>query len=190
LKSATKEKSEGDNVVEQATSYASGVIRLNKKSHPLEGRTSRSAKMIERIAAWQFLRFCAVGASNALIDFGVLNLLLWLSPAGDDWKTLAYNSVAVLLASTNSFMWNKYWTFQKRGRITFQEISRFMVVAGGTMFINDAFMWLLGRVFPGMTGGNLIGSNMLKLGAIIGAMSISFFGMRLWVFFQRGHAKQ
>src|SRR5712692_8576971 len=137
---------------------------------------------------WQFLRFCIVGSLNAVIDFGVLNLLLWLYPTTTTWKTLGYNSVAVLLASTNSFFWNKYWTFQKRSPITFQEVYRFVVVAGGTTLMNDTLMWLLGRIFPGIMGSNLIGSNILKLGAIIGTMSISFFGMQLWVFFQHRFA--
>ena len=139
---------------------------------------------VMRADIWQFLRFCIVGTSNAVIDFGVLNLLLWLYPTQDTWKTLGYNSVAVMLAATNSFFWNKYWTFQKRSPITFQEVYRFIVVASGTMLMNDTLMWLLGGIFPGIMRSSLLGANVLKLGAIIGTMSISFFGMRLWVFFQ------
>lgn len=143
---------------------------------------------IKKADNWQFLRFCIVGTSNAVIDFGVLNLLLWLYPTTNAWEILGYNSLAVLLASTNSFFWNKYWTFQKRNPITFQEVSRFIVVASATTFMNDTLMWLLGRAFPGIIGSSLLGANVLKLGAIIGTMSISFFGMRLWVFFQRRYA--
>ena len=139
---------------------------------------------------WQFLRFCAVGTSNAIIDFGILNLLLWLYPTTNTWKTLGYNSLAVLLASTNSFFWNKYWTFRQRNPITFREVYRFIVVAGGTTIMNDSLMWLLGRTFPGIIGSTLLGANVLKLSAIIGTMSISFFGMRLWVFFQHRFAEE
>lgn len=139
---------------------------------------------IKKADIWQFLRFCVVGTSNAVIDFGVLNLLLWLYPTAHVWKTLGYNSTAVLLASTNSFFWNKYWTFQQRSPITFQEVYRFIVIASGTTLMNDALLLLLGRAFPGIMSSSLIGANALKLGAIIGTMSISFFGMRLWVFFQ------
>jgi len=145
---------------------------------------------IKKADIWQFLRFCVVGTSNAVIDFGVLNLLLWLYPTSDIWITLGYNSVAVLLAATNSFFWNKYWTFQQRNPISFQEIYRFIVVASGTTLMNDTLMWLLGRTFPGIIGSSLLGANVLKLGAIIGTMSISFFGMRLWVFFQNRFAEE
>src|SRR6266849_349809 len=147
-------------------------------------------KKITKADVWQFLRFCAVGTSNAIIDFGVLNLLLWLYPTIDLWKTLEYNSIAVLLASTNSFFWNKYWTFQQRHPITLQEVYRFIVVASGTTLMNDTLMWQLGRAFPGILSSGLIGANVLKLGAIVGTMSISFFGMRLWVFFQHRFAEE
>ncbi len=153
-----------------------------------EGR--KGLKKIQKADIRQFLRFCIVGTSNAVIDFGVLNLLLWLYPTADIWKTLEYNSLAVLLAATNSFFWNKYWTFQKRSPITGQEVYRFIVVASGTMLMNDTLMWLLGGIFPGIMRSSLLGANALKLGAIIGTMSISFFGMRLWVFFQKRYAEE
>jgi putative flippase GtrA len=145
---------------------------------------SKMPSRVKRELIWQFLRFCIVGTLNAIIDVGVLNLLLWLYPTTDTWKTLGYNSIAVLLAATNSFFWNKYWTFQKSSPITGQEIYRFIVVASGTMLMNDLLMWLLGEIFPWIMRSSLLGANALKLGAIIGTMSISFFGMRLWVFFQ------
>jgi putative flippase GtrA len=145
----------------------------------------KELKKIKKADIWQFLCFCIVGTSNAVIDFLVLNVLLWAYPTADTWQVLSYNSLAVLLAATNSFFWNKYWTFQQRNPVTFQEIYRFVVVASGTTLMNDMLMWLLSTTFPGIMGSSLIGANILKLGAIIGTMSISFFGMRLWVFFQR-----
>jgi len=54
--------------------------------------------------------------------------------------------------------------------------------------MNDTLMWLLGRFFPSIMTSSLIGANALKLTAIVGTMSISFFGMRLWVFFQKRFA--
>ena len=133
----------------------------------------------------QFLRFCVVGTLNAVIDFGVLNLLLWLYPTANPWRVAIYNSVAVLLAATNSFFCNKYWTFQQRHPITSQEVFRFIVIASGTALMNDTLMWLLGQVLSHTAHTSFLATNALKLGAIIGTMSISFFGMRLWVFFQK-----
>jgi len=159
-----------------------------KKLFRLEIVKIEMLKKINKTDIWQFLRFCVVGTSNAVIDFGVLNLLLWMYPTTDLWKTLGYNSIAVALASTNSFFWNKYWTFQQRNPINRQEAYRFIVLASGTTFMNDAIMWLLGKIFPTFMSSSLIGANALKLAAIIGTMSVSFFGMRLWVFFHQRFA--
>ncbi len=153
----------------------------------LEEAAKNSKKTINKSDFWQFLRFCVVGSLNAVIDFAVLNILLWLYPTGDIWRVLGYNSLAVLMAATNSFFWNKYWTFKQRRPITKQEVFRFAVLTCSTVLMNDLLMELLARLFPGLMNSNLIGSNILKLGAIIGTMSVSFFGMRLWVFFQRKH---
>jgi dolichol-phosphate mannosyltransferase len=120
-----------------------------------------------------------------VIDFLVLNIFLWALPTTDTWRVLSYNSLAVLLAATNSFFWNKYWTFRQSHPITLQEVLRFATVAGSTILMNDLLMWLLSGMFPGLLRSALIGANVLKLSAIIGTMSVSFFGMRLWVFFQR-----
>ncbi len=138
----------------------------------------------------RFLRFCVVGTSNAIIDFGVLNLLLWMYPTNSNWQVLTYNSLAVLLAATNSFIWNKYWTFKQRHRITRQEVWRFIILTSGTVVLNDLLMSLLAMAFPNIMNSSLMGANILKLGAIIGTLSVSFFGMRLWVFFHHGDVRK
>ena len=65
----------------------------------------------------QFARFCVVGTSNAVIDFGVLNVMLTVFPSRATVPLLVYNSVAVVLAATNSFVWNRHFTFRMRGPI-------------------------------------------------------------------------
>ena len=132
---------------------------------------------------WQLVRFCLVGVINAAVDTLTLNILLLRFPTHDANTLLLYNSAAFTLGALNSFLLNKYWTFQRRNPISFQEVYRFCVIAGGTTLMNDTLIFLLSRIFPGIIGSSLIGANILKLAAIIGTMSISFFGMRLWVFF-------
>ena len=155
----------------------------------LDSKVDGKQNKIARSDIWQFLRFCIVGSLNAIIDFVVLDLLLWTYPTTDTKKILIYNSLAVLLASTNSFFCNKYWTFRQRQPTTLKEVARFVVIASATTIMNDLLMLFLSIVFPDIMRSALIGANVLKLGAIIGTMSISFFGMRLWVFFQRNHDK-
>src|SRR3712207_4290311 len=51
-------------------------------------------------------------AGNALVDLGMLNLLLWLWPTGDSGMLALYNTVALLSANANSYFWNTMWTFR------------------------------------------------------------------------------
>lgn len=133
----------------------------------------------------QFVRFCLVGTSNALIDFGVLNAALAVFPTRATVPLVAYNSAAVVLAATNSFVWNRRFTFRVRGPLQTGEVVRFAVVALGTAGLNDLVWLSLSGLFPALMASGALGANVLKLGAILGAMALSFFGMRFWVFIGR-----
>src|SRR5579859_2149650 len=130
----------------------------------------------------QFARFCMVGTSNAVIDFGVLNAALAAFPTRATVPLLAYNTAAVVLASTNSFVWNRRFTFRVRGPLRAGEVVRVAVVAAGTAGLNDLVWFSLSSLFPALMGSFALGANVLKLGAILGAMALSFFGMRFWEF--------
>jgi putative flippase GtrA len=130
----------------------------------------------------QFARFCVVGTSNAVIDFGVLNAALVAFPTRATIPLLAYNTAAVVLAATNSFVWNRRFTFRVRGPLRAGEVARFAVVAVGTAGLNDLVLLTLASLFPALMASGTLGANVLKLGAILGALAFSFFGMRFWVF--------
>ena len=47
--------------------------------------------------------FSVVGVGNAVVDLGILNMLLWLWPTGDSGMLALYNTVALLFANANSY---------------------------------------------------------------------------------------
>src|SRR6266699_3155417 len=108
----------------------------------------------------QFARFCVVGTSNTVIDFGVLNAALAAFPTRATVPLLAYNTAAVVLAATNSFV----------------------CAARCGQARSHASPW-----WPSaLMGSFALGANVLKLRAILGALALSFFGMRFWVFIGNG----
>jgi putative flippase GtrA len=109
-------------------------------------------------ALWQFARFCVVGTSNAVIDFGVLNAALAAFPTKATVPLLAYNTAAVVLAATNSFVWNRRFTFRVRGPLQAGEVARFAVVAAGTAGLNDLVLLVLSAGLPGTHGKRHTGS--------------------------------
>lgn len=72
---------------------------------------------LSRIATFffQLAKFGAVGAANFAVDFGVLNLLIFTTGIASGWTFTIYKSISFAVAVTNSFFWNKIWTFKKKG---------------------------------------------------------------------------
>lgn len=79
---------------------------------------------------YQFAKFAAVGTLNTMIDFGVLNLEIYFSGIYTGIAYSAFKAVSFLGGTTNSFFWNKYWTFSAKEKATADEALKFYVVAG------------------------------------------------------------
>jgi putative flippase GtrA len=64
---------------------------------------------------YQFAQFAAVGTLNSFIDVGVFNLETFLlGTASVSTATFALlKAISFLFSTTNSFFWNKYWTFSE-----------------------------------------------------------------------------
>lgn len=128
------------------------------------------------------MRFGAVGVLNTGIDICALNLLLWRLPTHDTNLLLVYNTVSYLLGALNSFLLNKYWTFQSRSSASQGEILRFGGVTIAGIFCNDALIWLAGKGLHSLIANVFLWGNASKVSAALGTMILSYFGMRLWVF--------
>lgn len=116
---------------------------------------------------------------------GVLNAALAVFPTRAIVPLMAYNTAAVVLAATNSFLWNRRFTFRVRGLLQPGEIARFAVLAASTAALNDLVLLALSGLFPALMVSSALGANVLKLGAILSSMVLSFFGMRGFVFLGR-----
>lgn len=131
----------------------------------------------------QFIRFGLVGFANTLIDFGVLNLLLFFAgyPAGPG--LILCNSIAFFVASINSYIINKNWTFSDRQAGTVSQFSLFMAFTIVGMAINSGIIYLLTlpavspEAFPAA-----LWINLAKLMATAASMLWNFFCYRLFVF--------
>jgi putative flippase GtrA len=133
----------------------------------------------------QFLRFAIVGGINTIIDMIVFNLLLYLFPSRNVGDLLLYNTIACVVAATNSFFWNKYWTFKQRQPVTRKELLHFALLTAATVLCNNSIVLILTSSLPSLMASAALGANILRLSAIAGTLFISFFGMRLWVFIKR-----
>ena len=85
----------------------------------------------------QAAKWVLVGALNTFIDLGVLNGLIWISGIATGLSFSVFKGISFLLATLNSYFWNKHWTFRKREKIFApREFSKFLVVTTIGLFIN------------------------------------------------------
>ncbi|GAC1393915.1 MAG: hypothetical protein NVS4B11_31520 [Ktedonobacteraceae bacterium] len=130
----------------------------------------------------QLIRFALVGILNTGVDILLLNLLLWRFPTHNANLLLAYNSFAYTLGAINSFYCNKYWTFKQGQKTTSSELLRFTLISLLGIICNDGIIWIVARVLHPLIASNFLWANGSKGVAVIGTATISYLGMRLWVF--------
>ncbi|MFL5701161.1 MAG: glycosyltransferase [Ktedonobacteraceae bacterium] len=131
---------------------------------------------------WQIVRFGIVGVLNTTVDIIALNILLWRFSTHDANLLLFYNSIAYILGALNSFGFNKYWTFKHRQAVTGSEILRFAIVNIIGILCNDGIIWSVASISHTLIANHILWANASKGCAIIGTASVSYLGMRLWVF--------
>lgn len=141
------------------------------------------AKLFEKIVAisTQVVKFLEIGVLNTLIDLGILNLLIWVFGITSGIGLAPLNTVSFLLAATNSYFWNKFWTFKKTGQSR-KEFLQFFVVSAIGWFINTGIV-VLGTAYIDqsvVSAGAWV--NIVKIFATLVAMTWNFIGYKFIVF--------
>jgi len=90
---------------------------------------------------FQFCRFCIVGSIGTGIDFAVLNLGILVF----SWNVYLTATLAFVLAASNNFLLNKYWTFSEKskGSRFVSQYMQFLLVSIGGLLLNLGIMYFL-----------------------------------------------
>jgi len=124
----------------------------------------------------QFIKFAIVGTSSTIVDFAVLNLLVLVF----HFNVYLSATISFILAVTNGFIWNRFWTFRSEGKKTL-EYGKFMFVNTIGLGMNLAIMFVLIHYLD-------LWYNFAKAIAIVIVMFWNFYGSKKWVFKDRGIA--
>jgi putative flippase GtrA len=81
----------------------------------------------------QYFKYCIIGISCAVIDLGVLNILLYFFPTKQIPLLTLFNSTAYGFAVLNSYVWNTKYTFKVKK--TTKKFIAFIIQAIVSLFI-------------------------------------------------------
>lgn len=97
----------------------------------------------------RFLKFATVGTLGAVIDYGVLNLLILLAGFPKFWANCCSFTAAVL----SNFVWNRLWTFpESRDRPLGSQLAQFAFINVIGLGINQAIFLSVDRYVLGVGG--------------------------------------
>lgn len=131
---------------------------------------------------YQFGQFAAVGTLNSFIDLGVLNLetFFYGSSLIGNLLFATFKAISFLCGTTNSFIWNKYWTFNAQEKPKASETVAFYTVAVIGWIINVGVATLVKAAGPvdSKVWVNLIA----PLCGVAASFLWDFFGYKHFVF--------
>lgn len=159
----------------------------------IASRFGDKAKEVDR-----FLKFAAVGAFGAVVDFATLNILqnTTLVPEGQnvDAKVALATGIAFTVAVISNYIWNRYWTFpDSRSRSAGTQFVQFFIISIVGLVFRLFFVGFSYEFFGNMAapviGSNLdttaiaqLGSNIAQAISIGIVMFWNFFANRLWTY--------
>jgi putative flippase GtrA len=133
---------------------------------------------------FQVAKFGCVGAANFAVDIGILNLLIFLSGSAAGIIYIVFKVISFIFAVTNSYIWNKIWTFKKTDtKETGKEFGQFIMVSVIGLILNAAVAGFLVIVIGPMGGIKVkTWASVSAAVASVCVMAWNFLGYKFWVF--------
>lgn len=136
----------------------------------------------------RYAQFSLVGASNALVDLGTLNLLLLLWPTRVPAVLVLFNIAALVLTNANSYLWNTLWTFRQHASHDVRQVGMFALQAALGIGVGSLALWLVARGLVAYENlSPLVAGNAAKVVSMLVGSTTSFVILRYFVF---GHEEQ
>ena len=139
----------------------------------------------KRPTLFQVGKYAAVGFVNTAVDFVIINILILWTGVVEGLGLGLLNSASFAIAVTNSYLWNKYWTFveTKKDGASRVEFAQFFTVSLVSLLINSVFVGTTTKYIAppfGITPEQWV--NLVKALGVFIALATNFTGYKLLVF--------
>jgi putative flippase GtrA len=137
---------------------------------------------------YQFAQFAAVGTLNSFIDLGVFNLETFLSGTlPGTILFVVFKAISFLFATTNSYLWNKNWTFNNAGeKNSASKVTEFYSIAIVGWVLNVGVATAVKVMGP--AGSSSWVNIVAPLGGIAASFAWNFIGYKYFVFKKKAPA--
>lgn len=146
--------------------------------------------MISRLAAIspihpketeRFIKFAIVGTVGAIVDFAILNLLVF----GFGVPDLVANAISFTCAVISNFTWNRLWTYpESRQFRKRRQLPQFVLVSIVGLGINTVVLYFVDSFLIGLGLSQALALNIAKAFAILVVLFWNFGANRLWTYRQ------
>jgi putative flippase GtrA len=129
----------------------------------------------------QFVKFCTIGASSAVLDIGISRLLI--EKCGLIWPVA--NTLSFVVAVSNGYLWNSLWTFRGMGATRRHlQYLKFVAVNVVGFGLNLLIMGMVIFVLTGRVAGNppRLDWALAKGSAIVLVAVWNFLANKRWTF--------
>lgn len=132
----------------------------------------------------QFGKFFIVGILNTVLDFAVLNFLMWMTQTYKGPSIVIFGTISFSVAVINSYFLNKYWTFGDQSKEQApRQFIKFLSVAIVGLVLNNSIIYIITTLINPIFGLTpVLWANFAKVVATGVVLAWNFAGYKLFVF--------
>ena len=147
-----------------------------------------TAKIKNQSGFFQLGKYGVVGVLNTFLNAGIYNFLIFITNIASGFTVDSFFIVTFIITVTNSFFWNRYWTFEQIGTETVgKDAVQFFSISAAVAIVNIGILHLMVNIIGAPAGIDLIiWANIALALTIITAFFGNFFGYKYLVFSARG----
>lgn len=135
---------------------------------------------------FQLAKFGLIGTANFVVDLGIFSLFIWMTGVTEGSFIILFKVISVSIAIINSYIWNKFWSFEEKRTdeaVVRRQFLQFIGVSVAGLTLNTATTYSLINFAGDMTSiAPATWATLSSAVASILVLSWNFVGYKFFVF--------